>query len=153
MLFRDLVVVCCVAGLVVAVGCSDDDSSTGPTVETTEYEGAIYDPVMDAAFAAQGLSYDSTRFVYSLSSDGNYQEEVYLMAWTTVEVGNWAADGATYTFTPVSDSMFNPQTMSMVEAPTKAAYTATEGADGSLTIENYTNIDDQRSLGTLVLRK
>ena len=154
MCLRTLVVCCCAAGALIVGGCGDDSSNNATPVTTDTYEGAVYDSVMAAMLESYQMTYDSTYFAYELSSDGNYVEEMNMgFSWATVEVGVWEQNGTTITFTPVSDSTFNQQTMSMVEVATKAPYNAVEGTDGSLTIDNYITIADSRPLGTLVLFK
>lgn len=143
------------AGLACVIGCSeDDDGPSGPVVTTEEWQGAIHDPVLAAAMTGMGLTYDSTRFVYTIASDGEYAEEVNVgFGWSTVEVGTWTLATDTYTFTPVSDSAYNQQTFQMEATTTKAPYTGVLTDATTMTVANYINIDDQRSLGTLTLIK
>lgn len=144
------------AGLVMAIGCAeDDDGGAGPQVTTTAYQGSVYDAVLDSALSAYMMPYDSSWYRYTMTSDGGYEVGMtFGMPMATLEEGTWANVGATYTFTPTAGwRTVGAGTLVPIPADSlPAPYAGTmDGTD--LTFENFVNIQDGRSLGPITLHQ
>jgi hypothetical protein len=138
------------AALLFAYGCDEDDSNPQTPGLTTEiWRGALFDPVMEAALTE---AYDSSRFVYELTSNDSFTvKESVGMGFAIVETGAWGRTGATVTFTPHSNTAYGASGSHAVTP--RSAY-AGEISGALMTIANVMDISDTpRPLGQLVLQK
>ncbi|MBD3242746.1 MAG: hypothetical protein GF331_19295 [Chitinivibrionales bacterium] len=143
-----------IAALLWAVACDDEGTNPAATdntdVSTTEYQGMIYDSTL-AAQMQPGI-YNGSWFKYGLSTNDSFTVQSNIgYGWGVVETGTFTQSGISLSFTPVENTTYGPGGAQPV-TPVRAPYTGTL-ANGTLTILDYLNITDQRSLGELECAK
>jgi len=160
-MFRNLVISTVIV-LGVLAGCSKDENTNNPAgtpgLDSTIYQGTLYDTVLAAIFATAHITYTGSQYRYTLYTDGDFiVDENVGMGWTVSsgEEGSYVAAGSVRTFTPTIDRYSNAQHQMVPTDSLRPVYTGSISND-TLTITNFINIDNkanQRDLGTLVLKK
>jgi hypothetical protein len=146
-----------IVALVIMSGCLEKKNPAGSeTSQDIVYRGTLYDSLLAVQFQNAGMNYTGSQYKYVLDPDSAYTVEVNVgMGWTSppAEEGMYSINGNQYTFSP-SINRRKPMGAGMTPVDTnKAEYAALLSGD-TISIENFTNIDNkvnQRNLGLLLL--